>query len=598
MTERLKHKFPSGAVRLGGMLLLSGTVLLGGCSKEDGLAEGAGGTAVKFRAGIVATRTANGGDSWVANQDRVGVFMLKANGTLPSNVIDNAANVEYTVTDGNGNLSGATLYYPLSESVDFVAYYPYKSGLDQEKCEYGIDVSGQSNPAAIDVLYAKTEDKSKADETVSLSFNHVLSKVTLKVQAGEGITLDNIGGVSIGDMPTSATLSLSDGSLSPGTDRGSIAAKTETSSATDMKVWSAILIPQTGGNGRTITVTINGRDYTGGIPDNDAFVAGNHYSYTVTVTKTSVEVGTVSIGKWGNTADHGSGTVPEPEMTINGVETVLIPAGTFLMGSPDSEFGRDNYDERQHRVKLSKDFYLGKYEVTNAQYCEFLNAAGVGSEGTKNEIAAGQKLIYAHEWGVTYNISNNKWEPQTGYENYPVVNVTWYGADAYCQWAGGFLPTEAQWEFACRGGQTESLPFGIGNGKKLTSEMANFDGRWPYDLDQRGSSYSSSGTYLGKTSLVGYYQDYANGYGLYDMHGNVMEWCADWYDTNYGLTDAQLNGTVTDPTGPKDPGSGRVLRGGRWSDSARDCRSAFRSYNFPDYYDVSIGFRVAFPVVP
>ena len=590
MTERLKYKFPSGAVRLGGMLLLFGAVLLGGCSKEDDLADGASGTAVKFRAGIVATRTADGGDSWVANQDKVGVFMLDANGTLPGSVIDNAANVEYTVTDGNGSLSGETLYYPISKSVDFVAYYPYKSDLDQEKCEYGIDVSDQSVPAAIDVLYAKAEDKSKADKTVSLSFSHVLSKVTLEVQAGKGITLDNIGGVSIGGMPVSATLSLSDGALEAGAEVKSITTKKETMpSEGNAEVYSAILIPHAGSNGRTITVTINDREYIGEIPDDDAFTAGNHYTYPVTVNETFVEVGTPGIGKW-NTTDHGSGTVLESEKTINGVATILIPAGTFLMGTEENPSG----DKRQHSVKLSEDFYLGKYEVTNAQYCEFLNAAGVGQDGKWSDYNSSEQLICSYSCGVKYNSEVGKWEPQDGYENHPVVYVTWYGADAYCRWAGGFLPTEAQWEFACRGNNGDN-PFGIGDGTKLTSDMANFYCSRPYDLNQ-GGEYSGSGKYVGATTAAGSYP-YANSYGLYDMHGNVMEWCSDRYDRKYGLTDEQLQSTVTDPTGPAS-GSFRVLRGGSWIFIAKYCRSAYRYTYDPCGYSSDIGFRVVFPVVP
>ena len=570
MTERLKYKFPSGAVRLGGMLLLFGAVLLGGCSKEDDLADGASGTAVKFRAGIVATRTADGGDSWVANQDKVGVFMLDANGTLPGSVIDNAANVEYTVTDGNGSLSGETLYYPISKSVDFVAYYPYKSDLDQEKCEYGIDVSDQSVPAAIDVLYAKAEDKSKADKTVSLSFSHVLSKVTLEVQAGEGITLDNIGGVSIGGMPVSATLSLSDGALEAGAEVKSITTKKETMpSEGNAEVYSAILIPQAGSNGRTITVTINDRKYIGEIPDDDAFTAGNHYTYPVTVNETFVKVGTPGIGKW-NTTDHGSGTVLESEKTINGVATILIPAGTFLMGSEENPSG----DKRQHSVKLSEDFYLGKYEVTNAQYCEFLNAAGVGQDGKWSDYNSSEQLIYSYSWGVQWN--NDKWEPQSGYENHPVVYVTWYGADAYCRWAGGFLPTEAQWEYACRAGSTTAYYFG--------DDAADL-GEYAWYSDNSN----------GGTNAVG--QKKPNAWGLYDMQGNVTEWCADRYDNNYGLTDEELQNMVTDPTGPVS-GSFRVVRGGFWYNGAKSCRSANRYYNNPYIYFSSFGFRVAFRVVP
>ena len=171
--------------------------------------------------------------------------------------------------------------------------------------------------------------------------------------------------------------------------------------------------------------------------------------------------------------------------------------------------------------------------------------------------------------------NNDKWEPQSGYENHPVVYVTWYGADAYCRWAGGFLPTEAQWEYACRAGSTTAYYFG--------DDAADL-GEYAWYSD------NSNGT-----NAVG--QKKPNAWGLYDMQGNVTEWCADRYDNNYGLTDEELQNTVTDPTGP-DSGSFRVVRGGFWFNGAKSCLSANRYYNNPYIYFSSFGFRVAFRVVP
>ncbi|MDR1096993.1 MAG: formylglycine-generating enzyme family protein [Tannerella sp.] len=259
------------------------------------------------------------------------------------------------------------------------------------------------------------------------------------------------------------------------------------------------------------------------------------------------------------------------------IETVLIPKGTFLMGSSAVGIGVPGTEsnERQHRVTLTKDYYMSKYPITNAQYAGFLNHAGVDDTGIKADIQDGQILIEAssgdYDWGLHYN--GNRWEPAAGYENHPVIRVSWYGAKAYAEWAGGDLPTEAQWERAARGG-VENRSFGIGDGKELTREMANFQEN------------------AGHTTAAGAYPDYANAYGLYDMHGNVLEWCLDRWD------DSSNHANLPSFTDPDDPvgiiGYRCVLRGGNWVFDARRCRSAFRSYGHPDIRSYYVGFRVVF----
>jgi formylglycine-generating enzyme required for sulfatase activity len=291
------------------------------------------------------------------------------------------------------------------------------------------------------------------------------------------------------------------------------------------------------------------------------------------------------------------------------VETALIPKGTFLMGSSDgsaagkgtpgtdpnvtpAEPGRNN-NERQHSVTLTRDYYMSKYPITNAQYVVFLNDMKIDATGAKAGIQGGQILIDSNniffDWGLHY--SNSQWEPAMGYENHPVIYVSWYGAKAYAEWAGGDLPTEAQWERAARGG-IDNMPFGIGNGRTLTGNMANFYGRSPYDLDNGGEYRDPDGIYLGHTTAVGAYSGYANAYGLYDMHGNVLEWCLDQCQWDDGNNYAGL--PATDPVCTA--GSSRVLRGGYRVSNARDCRSACRDGSIPAsrYYDV--GFRVIFNV--
>lgn len=169
------------------------------------------------------------------------------------------------------------------------------------------------------------------------------------------------------------------------------------------------------------------------------------------------------------------------------------------------------------------------------------------------------------DWGINWDESDSKWKPAPGYENHPAIWVTWYGAYEYAVWAGGALPTEAQWEYACRAGTTTSYYFG---------DDSN-------DMDDYGWAYENSG---GCTHKVG--QKLPNAYGLYDMHGNAEEWVYDWYE-KYSGDDA------TDPAGPAS-GTQRVLRGGVYNFYARDCKSAYRDLKEPhhgwDYY----GFRVVF----
>ena len=244
-----------------------------------------------------------------------------------------------------------------------------------------------------------------------------------------------------------------------------------------------------------------------------------------------------------NTATTAAAAGTAYSLTFHGVSIVMvsIPAGTFTMGSPASEVGRGD-DETPHRVTLS-GFKMSQYEVTFEQYDAFCAATGRSKPGDAG-------------WGRGKR---------------PVINVSWDDADAFARWMGCRLPTEAEWEYACRAGTT--TPFNTGS--NLTTDQANYDGNYPYNGNAKG-------VYREKTMPVGSFAP--NAWGLYDMHGNVWEWCSDWYDD-------YPTGAQTNPTGPSS-GSRRVLRGGGWSDLARYCRSALRWYNNPYFYDYIIGFRV------
>ena len=264
-----------------------------------------------------------------------------------------------------------------------------------------------------------------------------------------------------------------------------------------------------------------------------------------------------------NTADRQQTTIPATEKEISfdlggGVklELVLIPAGEFLMGSPDAEEHALDSEKPRHQVRISKPFYLGRYEVTQEQWEAVMGSNPSHFKGAKN----------------------------------PVEQVSWDDCQAFlsklnANFAGGdgrfVLPTEAQWEYACRAGSTTR--YGFGDDKSGLGEYAWYAGNTG---DKMHSAHGKVGPMDSQTHAVG--QKKPNPWGLYDMHGNVWEWCADRYDKSY-----YANSPADDPTGPV-AGSGRVHRGGSWLDWAVSCRSAVRYGGTPGFRFDDMGFRACF----
>jgi formylglycine-generating enzyme len=272
-------------------------------------------------------------------------------------------------------------------------------------------------------------------------------------------------------------------------------------------------------------------------------------------------------------SDMDSITFKRSFTNLLNLATSAIPAGTFVMGSPTTELNRGD-DEIQHTVTLSA-FSMSTKEITCAQYAQFANTNNIESDGLW---AAGpyptQTLLYVDStFGLTY--SSGSWTPATGKANAPMIRVTWFGAVAFAQYAGGRLPTEAEWEYAARATTTTAF----NTGACLSDSQANY--YWPGP--QTGCT-NSGASYPGTTQNVGTYAP--NAWGLYDMHGNAVEWCSDWYG-DYPTT------ALTNPTGPA-TGSSRVLRGGSWGYFAQICRSAQRHFNYPASLNNNYGFRVVF----
>ncbi|KYC37473.1 hypothetical protein WA1_42920 [Scytonema hofmannii PCC 7110] len=236
------------------------------------------------------------------------------------------------------------------------------------------------------------------------------------------------------------------------------------------------------------------------------------------------------------------------------LEMVYIPEGTFLMGSPETEEGHMERESPQHEVTL-QPFFMGKYPITQAQW---------------RAIAALPQV-------------NRELDPDPSEfkgSDRPVESVSWYEAVEFCDRLSIYskrnyrLPSEAEWEYACRAGTTTPFHFG----ETITPELANYDGNFTYGSGSKGEDRE-------RTTPVGSFK-VANAFGLFDMHGNVWEWCADnWHEKyeNTPLDNANSSNIDND---------NRLLRGGSWVNNPRNCRSAYRNDALPDYRIDFTGFRV------
>ncbi len=246
-----------------------------------------------------------------------------------------------------------------------------------------------------------------------------------------------------------------------------------------------------------------------------------------------------------------------------------LPAGEFMMGC-DSTKDKNCQEEElpRHKVRLDA-FQMGQYEVTNLAYSVFLNR--YKSDKVKEGEHKEQMMIYAHAWGVVYDEALQQWRTQyPEYELHPVVYVTWYGANEFCQYYGGNLPSEAQWEYAARSAGKDNYLYA---GSDEIDEVA-----W-YRNTSKGAQTFPAGLLK------------PNGKKIYDMSGNVWEWCKDWYDSDYYESCSKATGaTVENPTGAVD-GSSRVLRGSGWTYDAEYCHSTSRHNRTPGYGSSNSGFR-------
>lgn len=233
-----------------------------------------------------------------------------------------------------------------------------------------------------------------------------------------------------------------------------------------------------------------------------------------------------------------------------GVKLVLIPAGEFQMGSPESDKDAEENEKPRHRVKISKPFYLGKYEVTQGEW---------------------KAVMKTEPWKGKKHVKEG--------DDYPATYIGWKETVEFCQKLSQKegktyrLPTEAEWEYACRGGKPTQYHFGHDE-----SDLGKF--AWYGGILGNGNAKDEQYAHR-----VG--QKKSNPFGLYDMNGNVWEWCSDWYNAKY-----YANSPTDNPQGLGE-GSLRVFRGGSWDNRPGNCRSAFRDGDVPSYRSLSLGFRLA-----
>lgn len=252
-------------------------------------------------------------------------------------------------------------------------------------------------------------------------------------------------------------------------------------------------------------------------------------------------------------------------ISANDISYITVGRGTFLMGNNDGY----SDEKPQHTVTLS-DFRISKYEVTHSLFIEFLNTIGCNSDGSFNDSEFGiVEYINMADINCAIDYFDEKFvfsgSKYVTTPDCPVVYVTWYGANAFCKWAGGRLPTEAEWEFAARGGS--------GFIRYAYSGSHNFE-----DVAWCASNSNKEAHPVGQKQV--------NQLGIYDMSGNAYEWCADYYESDY-----YSNSPIKNPTGPLS-GSPRVLRGGSFFSNYVSCGVSIRYNGFMDDSDHHSGFRL------
>lgn len=519
------------------------------------------------------------------NGDAIGLYIVKktAGATVAPSAASYAANVKLTYNSTTQKWTPETpLYFPAGKTgdyvVDFYAYYPYTAEMDPADPTFSIltnqsaKTGEKTNFSLSDLMWGATREVSRQTTPVTLTLAHKLSIVELEIESpsrGVGPS-DETAVALLRHMPTAA-FDFSTGTVTEARDEPLNIGMHRVQAVDGPDYWTkytyrAIVPPQTITAGsKLFRIVHEGREM--------------FFSEMLAADATTT-----------------SGRADRYKITLPLIfHTAPVEPGTFMMGSPDYEPNHFSImEDPYHSVQLTQPFRMMKYEVTNALYAMFLNEVGVGSDGKYTTRDYGLRTLVRTSEGagaeaIGLRYAGGKWEPMPGYAQHPVVFVSWYGANEFSIWAGGSLPTEAQWEYACRAGN--SYPFGFSqyDGKNLDHTMAAFKSDRPYAWDQGGSYDDNTQSPLTETKSVGSYAP--NQWGIYDMHGNVGEYVFDYLIT-YPST-PQVDPVQATP-GFNPPA--KVVRGGSYQMVAASCRSASRTWleATDEQGTGSIGFRIVF----
>lgn len=475
--------------------------------------------------------------------DAIGIYAVKRHKDNPSaNLLakDNYIHNKKLSLQADGSWVGEQLFYAAEEEVlDFYAYYPYDvNQSDPTNMSFTVqtDQKGEAYNQS-DLLIANKVVNISSKTPVNLQFKHLLSLLQVEVPTSNmiGSGPNKTLSLSIPNLRNTISLNMNGEEQTLANTRVTIQLhRVETNLNTATTYTYRALIPyQVINKGTNIMYSQDERNYVYSIPK-----------------PTTLEIGKVKRF--------------EIKMPLV-IHSSSISAGDFVMGSHPDE--RENLLwEELHPVKLTRDYRISSYPITNAQFAVFLNENKVGENGVfKRQLIIASPTEISSRWGLEWKV--NTWKPIVGYENHPVIYVSWAGAYEFAKWIGGALPTEAQWEYAARAGTSTAFSFG-------TNYQA---------LDKYGWYLDNSGE---KTHQVG--EKLPNQWGLYDMYGNVYEWVNDWYDATY-----YSSSPIEDPQGPKE-GEERVSRGGAMNRTAADCRSGHRNKFLPGLVLNNLGFRVVF----
>lgn len=405
-----------------------------------------------------------------------GLFMIPSGASSFNTAL--ASNREYAYTATDINLVGSPIYYPQSGNVGLIAYAPYKNGITGTHLP--LDISDQSDIPKIDLLYSNQHSAvNKTSGPVNLTFEHKLSKIRFILKQGDGMSTAELSqlDIRINGFQTQADFNLLTGVLSNQKASAELAIGLAR---------EAIVLPGEAASGRRFEFTLAEQNWTYNVHDIDVFEAGREYHYLITVHAKTIQVERLSIATW---EDSGSSTATKPST----IEFVQILPGKFQMGSPGSDQDAKDDEKPQHWRHVDKSFLMSKYLITKQQYCDYLNETNTDYQNPGPGIP------------VILPKFDSGWKPKTGEENYPMTWITFHDAKNFAVWAGGALPTEVQWEYACRAGTAT---------------------RWFYGDDQ--TDYDQY--VVPKSTITDVGTKLPNPWGLYDMHGLVAEICY-WIDS-------------------------------------------------------------------